>query len=172
MNSILKKEQFCQVKQSIRKNRKYLLIGIDVSKKSSTACFYNIEKEILLKKYLVSHDIESFRKFIYKIEQIMEINNFQDVIIGVEPTANYHKPISEYLRKKNYFMGRIQCASATKELAASIGVLNPKHFLGRLFNADSINMICSFVILLKSVPFGKYQRISPLVFSLVPRSHE
>ncbi len=112
MNSIVKKEQFCQVKQSIKKNRKHLIVGIDVGKKSSTACFYNIEKEILLKKYLVRHDIESFQRFVCKIEQIKEIDNFQDVIIGVEPTANYHKPISEYLRKKDYFMVYVSSVAA------------------------------------------------------------
>lgn len=112
MDSISKKEQFCQVKQEIKRNSKYLLIGMDVSKKSSTACFYNIEKEIILRKYSISHDLESFQRFVCKIEQIMEINNFQDVIVGVEPTSNYHKPISEYLRNKNYFLVYVSSISA------------------------------------------------------------
>ncbi|MEW6558400.1 MAG: transposase [Elusimicrobiota bacterium] len=112
MDSISKKEQFCQVKQGIKRDNGYLLIGLDVSKKSSTACFYNIEKNIILKKYSVSHDLEGFQRFVCKIEQIMETNNFRDVIIGVEPTANYHKPISEYLRNKNYFMVYVSSVAA------------------------------------------------------------
>ncbi len=112
MDSISKKAQFCQVKQGIKRDNGYLLISIDVSKKSSTACFYNIEKEILLKKYLIRHDIENFQRFVCKIEQIMETNNFRDVIVGVEPTANYHKPISEYLRNKNYFMVYVSSVAA------------------------------------------------------------
>jgi hypothetical protein len=34
----------------VRKNRNYLLVGTDAAKKSSVACFYKIEKEVLLKK--------------------------------------------------------------------------------------------------------------------------
>ncbi|HAB50800.1 MAG TPA: hypothetical protein DCE80_01245 [Ignavibacteriales bacterium] len=75
MTSIPKIEQFRQVKMSIKKNRSYLLIGIDVSSKSSIACFYNVEKEILLRKYLIRHNLEDFQRFVYKIEQTMEMNN-------------------------------------------------------------------------------------------------
>ena len=61
MQSISKIELFRQVKLSIKRNRKYLLVGIDVSKKSSIACFYNVEKDVLLKKYLVEHAYEEFK---------------------------------------------------------------------------------------------------------------
>jgi len=66
----------------------------------------------------------------------------------------------------------IQYRSATDEAAASIGVLNPRHFLGRLFSRLSTRAICSSVILAKSVPFGKYHLTRPLAFSFVPLSHE
>ena len=51
MQSISKVEQFRQVRSEIKKNKKYLVLGIDAGKNSSVACFYNIEKEILLRKY-------------------------------------------------------------------------------------------------------------------------
>jgi len=102
MQSITKVEQFRQVRSEVKKNKDYLLVGIDVSKKSSIACFYNIEKEVLLGKYYINHNLEDFQKFIDKTGQIMEINNLKSVVIGVEPTANYHKPLSEYLKSKGY----------------------------------------------------------------------
>ncbi len=83
MSTLSKIEQFRQVKSGIRRNKNYLLIGIDVSKKSSVGCFYNIEKGVLLKKYHINHTLEDFQKFTCKIERIMEINNFQKVIIGI-----------------------------------------------------------------------------------------
>lgn len=112
MSSIPKIEQFRQVQSSIRKNKGCLLIGLDASKKSSVACFYNIEKEVLLKKYYINHNLEDFQKFNCKIEQTMEINNLQSVIIGVEPTANYHKPLSEYLKNKGYFVVYVSSVAA------------------------------------------------------------
>ena len=112
MASIPKIERFRQVKAEVRKNQNYLLIGLDASKKSSVACFYNIEKEILLKKYYVNHNLEDFQKFTYKIKQIMQINNLQNIIIGVEPTGNYHKPLSEYLKNKGYFVVYVSSVAA------------------------------------------------------------
>ncbi|MCB4790784.1 MAG: IS110 family transposase [Elusimicrobia bacterium] len=112
MQSISKVEQFRQVRPEIQKNKDYLLIGIDAAKNSSVACFYNIEKEILLRKYYVNHNLEDFQKFTYKIEQTMEMNNLKSVIIGVEPTANYHKPLSEYLKSKGYLVVYVSSVAA------------------------------------------------------------
>lgn len=64
MLSISKVEQFRQVKSAVKRNKNYLLIGIDVSKNSSVACFYNIEKEVLLRKYHVNHNLEDFQKYV------------------------------------------------------------------------------------------------------------
>lgn len=112
MSTLSKIEQFRQVKSGIKRNKKYLLIGIDASKKSSVSCFYNIEKGVLLKKYHLNHNLEDIQKFTCKIKQIMEINNFQKVIIGVEPTGNYHKPLSEYLKNKGYFVVYVSSVAA------------------------------------------------------------
>ena len=71
-----------------------------------------------------------------------------------------------------FINSHIQPRSATNGEATSIGVLNPRHFLGRLFISDSIWDICSSLILLKSVPLGKYHLISPFICSFVPRSHD
>ena len=112
MSSISKVEQFRQVRSDIRKNKDYLIVGVDVSKKSSVACFYNIEKEVLLRKHYVNHNLEDFQNFTCKIEQTMEMNNLQSVVIGVEPTANYHKPLAEYLKNKGYFVVYVSSVAA------------------------------------------------------------
>ena len=112
MSTLSKIEQFRQVKSGIRRNKNYLIVGIDASKKSSVGCFYNIEKGVLLKKYHINHNLEDFQKFTCKIKRIMKINNFQKVIIGIEPTGNYHKPLSEYLKNKGYFVVYVSSVAA------------------------------------------------------------
>jgi len=112
MPTISKIEQFRQVKSDVTKNKDYLLIGLDASKKSSVSCFYNIEKDTLIRKYCVNHSLEDFQRFTCKIEQIMKINNFQNAVIGVEPTGNYHKPLSEYLKNKGYFVTYVSSVAA------------------------------------------------------------
>ena len=112
MSSIPKIELFRQVKSSITKNRDCLLVGIDVSKKSSVACFYNLEREILLKKHVVEHTRDGLEDFNCKIEQMTAMHNLQDSIIGVEPTANYHKPLCEFLKSKGHMVVYVSSVAA------------------------------------------------------------
>jgi hypothetical protein len=55
--------------------------------------------------------------------------------------------------------------------SASAGVFQPNVFLGRALRAAATAAISAALWVLRSVPFGKYWRSSPLVFSLVPRCH-
>src|SRR3954454_2589977 len=54
---------------------------------------------------------------------------------------------------------------------ASAGVLQPRVFRGLLLRAIATAARSSALCTLRSVPFGKYWRSSPLVFSFVPRCH-
>src|SRR5690606_24087522 len=52
---------------------------------------------------------------------------------------------------------------------ASAGVLQPKAFRGRVLSARATAARSVALCAPRSVPFGKYCRSSPLVFSFVPR---
>ena len=54
---------------------------------------------------------------------------------------------------------------------ASAGVLQPRVLRGRPFSVAATAARSSALCRVRSVPFGKYWRSSPLVFSLVPRCH-
>ena len=74
-------------------------------------------------------------------------------------------------------IGRIQTVVATasvwldfrKASRASAGVFQPSVLRGRALRAIATAAMSSSSWALRSVPFGKYWRSSPLVFSLVPR---
>ena len=66
---------------------------------------------------------------------------------------------------------RVQAAGARYSLSTSAGVRQSRVFLGRVFRAAATAARSSAPCLARSVPFGKYWRSSPLVFSLVPRCH-
>jgi len=85
-----------------------------------------------------------------------------------EPEANEHLHIfSEDMDRET----RIQPASATPAAwKTSAGVLNPRHFLGRLLSQRSTDRISCVAIVAKSVFLGKNLLTSPMVFSTVPRS--
>ena len=53
----------------------------------------------------------------------------------------------------------------------SNGILNPRHFLGRLLISTNASVSLSSVILAKSVFLGKNSRSKPLLFSLELRCY-
>src|SRR6185312_3558704 len=61
------------------------------------------------------------------------------------------------------------CANLSSSSKASAGVLHPSVLRGLLLRAIATAARSSALCTLRSVPFGKYCRSSPLVFSFVPR---
>lgn len=102
MDIVAKIERFYQVKTDLRKGSKILIVGVDAGKDSSKACFYSYYHDVLLKKYHLPHTQEGFTAFIEKIELLKTTYSLDDVVIGFEPTGNYHKLPAEHLRKYGY----------------------------------------------------------------------
>jgi hypothetical protein len=63
-------------------------------------------------------------------------------------------------------------AQTTKASIFSLGVIHPKHFRGRSLRNVSMRLRCAVVIFANEDLLGCSLRMSPLVFSLVPRSQE
>jgi transposase len=102
MDIVAKIERFGQLKAELRKGTRILVVGVDAGKNSSQACFYTFSRDVLLKKYHVPHTREGFNTFIEKIEHFKTAHCLNEVVIGFEPTGNYHKIAAEYLRKHGY----------------------------------------------------------------------
>ena len=84
---------FRQLKKEIRGSGEYLIVGIDVAKNKHHAFFGTATGKTLLKRLVFENDIEGFGKLRDRTEAMSK------VVYGVEPTANYHKPLAEYLIK-------------------------------------------------------------------------
>ncbi len=63
-------------------------------------------------------------------------------------------------------------ADTVKSVIFSLGVIHPKHLRGRSFTNMSMRLNSFWPIPANEDFFGWSRRISPLVFSFVPRSHE
>jgi len=50
-----------------------------------------------LRRLVFSNDHEGFRKLLDQVEALRVRHGLKKVVFGVEPTANYHKPLGEYL---------------------------------------------------------------------------
>ena len=90
-------EEFRQLRQEVRHSEEYLIVGIDIAKDRHYAFFGTATGKTLLKRIVFSNDYEGFRKLLDQAEALREQHGLKKVIYGMEPTANYHKPLGEYL---------------------------------------------------------------------------
>jgi transposase len=88
---------FRQMKQEIRGSEDYLLVGIDVAKDHHDAFFGSARGKTLLKKVAFDTTREGFEKLCLHADSIRVQHAFKKIAFGLEPTADYHKPLGEYL---------------------------------------------------------------------------
>jgi len=75
-------------------------VGIDVAKDKHNAFFGTARGHTLLKRLVFENNIEGFEKLLTFSESMKVKHALEEVVFGFEPTANYHKPLGEYLVKR------------------------------------------------------------------------
>ncbi len=93
---------FRQMKQEIRGAEEYLLVGIDVAKDHHDAFFGSARGRTLLRKLVFTTTQEGFAKLCLHAEALKVQHGLKKIAFGMEPTANYHKPLGEYLIKQGH----------------------------------------------------------------------
>jgi transposase len=91
--------EFRQLKKEIRGSKDHLIVGIDVAKEKHHAFFGTANGETLFKGLIFDNTIEGFEKLLTQVRAIQVAQDLQKVVFGLEPTANYHKPLGEHLIK-------------------------------------------------------------------------
>ncbi len=90
-------EEFRQLRQEVRHSGEYLIVGMDIAKDQHHAFFGTATGKTLLRRLVFSNDHEGFRKLLDHAEALRVRHGLKKVVYGMEPTANYHKPLGEYL---------------------------------------------------------------------------
>ncbi len=90
-------EEFRQLRQEVRHSEEYLIVGIDIAKDQHHAFFGTATGKTLLRRLVVSNDYEGFRTLLDQAEALRARHGLKKVVYGMEPTANYHKPLGEFL---------------------------------------------------------------------------
>jgi transposase len=90
-------EEFRQLRKEVRHSEEYLIVGIDIAKDRHHAFFGTATGKTLLRRLVFSNDAEGFRKLLDQAEALRVRHGLKKVVYGLEPTANYHKPLGEYL---------------------------------------------------------------------------
>jgi transposase len=90
-------EEFRQLKKQIRGSQEHLIVGIDVAKDKHKAFFGTPNGKVLLKRLVFENNAEGFNKLLTFLEAVKVKHGLEKEVFGLEPTANYHKPLGEYL---------------------------------------------------------------------------
>ena len=76
---------------------KTLIIGVDIAKRVQWAQFTDYRGLEVSKHLKFNNDLTGFKSIIQKIEEIKKNKDFSAVIVGMEPTGHYWKPLGAFL---------------------------------------------------------------------------
>jgi len=97
-------KEFWQLKKEIRGSKDHLIVGIDVAKDEHRAFFGTANGKTLLKRLTFKNDIEGFDKLLARVKEMKEKHSLDELVLGLEPTANYHKPLGDFLIKCSHMV--------------------------------------------------------------------
>lgn len=95
---------FRQLRQEIRGSTDYLLVGIDVAKDRHDAFFGSSQGKTLLKRLVFDTTRQGFERLLFHAETLKVRHGLTKIAFGMEPTADYHKPLGEYLIRKGHMV--------------------------------------------------------------------
>ncbi len=90
-------EEFRQLKREIRGSMQHLVVGIDIAKERHHAFFGTPAGKTLLHRLVFDNTKEGFEKLCFQADILKTQHGLTNVVFGMEPTADYHKPLGEYL---------------------------------------------------------------------------
>jgi transposase len=96
-STLARLDEFRQLKKEIRGSDKHLIIGIDVAKEKHYAFFGTATGKTLLRRLIFDNSREGFETLLHRAQAFMAQEGFEKLVFGLEATADYHKPLAEFL---------------------------------------------------------------------------
>jgi transposase len=96
--------EFRQLKKEIRGSSEHMVVGIDIAKDRHTAFFGSAMGKTLLKRLAFDNTKEGFDKLLFHVDTISSQYLLKKIVFGMEPTADYHKPLGEYLIRQGHMV--------------------------------------------------------------------
>jgi transposase len=93
---------FRQFKETISGASQTLIVGIDIAKDRHHSFFGTPAGITIQRRLIFENTIEGFGELLSTINYHLDNHKLKEVVIGVEPTSVYHKPLAEYLITMGY----------------------------------------------------------------------
>jgi len=152
--------EFRQIKNEIRGSDRYLVVGIDVAKEKHNAFFGTATGKTLHKGVIFDNTVEGFRKLLAMTESLKVQHDLAKVIFGLEPTANYHKPLGEHLIRCGCLVVLVSAAAVRNNRSLLDGRWD-KH--DTKDSANVADLICQGKFLYYEYPTPKMQDLRNLI---------
>ncbi len=94
-------EAFRQLKRDIRGSQRHIIVGVDIAKDRHHAFFGASHGRTLLRRLVFENSREGFEKLLANTESLGKSNGLDVPVFGLEPTGDYHKPLAEFLIRKD-----------------------------------------------------------------------
>ena len=94
-------EEFRKFKKEVRGSARHLLVGIDIAKEQHNAFFGTATGKTLVKRFVFDNSRAGFEKLLAETGALKEKHGLSQAVFGLEPTANYHKVLGEYLIRQD-----------------------------------------------------------------------
>ena len=104
MDDVLQFAQFCKIRSEIRGSGKYLIVGIDIAKDKHHAFFGTPNGKSLWRRLIFTNDIVGYDRLVDQVNTLTTQHQLQQVVFGMEPTSNYHKPLAHWLTQQGYMV--------------------------------------------------------------------
>ena len=93
---------FRQFKQHVNASTSTLIVGIDIGKDTHHAFMGTSAGHTIHRRLIFENSTYGFERLLDLIKRHMSDKQLAEVVIGVEPTSVYHKPLCEYLITMGY----------------------------------------------------------------------
>jgi len=108
---------FRQFKECINASTNTLIVGIDIGKDKHHAFLGTPAGRTIHRRLIFENSFEGFANLLFYIKRYVCAEKLADVVIGVEPTSVYHKPLSEYLITLGYYVVYVTNSAIKKNRA-------------------------------------------------------
>lgn len=118
-------EEYRRLRKEIRGRQDHLVVGIDISKDLHHALMRTVSG--IVHRRLAFHNTrEGFETLLVQVDAVRVEHGLTDVVFGMEPTANYHKPLGEFLISRDCQVVLVSPEAANKNRSLLDGRWN-KH---------------------------------------------
>jgi transposase len=88
--------EFQRLCEEVVGSSRHLIVAVDAAKGSHLATFMDGRKRVLRRKLRFSNDLRGFLKVEKMAEEIFKRENMEKIVVGMEPTGGYWKPMAWY----------------------------------------------------------------------------